>query len=92
MLDTIAYLFGIAFALRGGNEHRRMRLENLQIVKGKDKRTGLEYLEDREVISKTDAGGLKDRKIQGKITRAFQNIADKVRCIVRLYEKYINLW
>ena len=92
MLDTIVYLFGIHFALRGGSEHRRLWSENSQIVKGKDKRTGLEYLEYREDISKTNAGGLKDKKIQRKITRAFENIADKRRCIVRLYEKYINLW
>ena len=92
LLDTIVYLFGIHFALRGGSEHRRLRSENSQIFKGKDKRTGLEYLQYREDISKTNAGGLKDRNIQGKITRAYENIADKRRYIVRLYEKYINLW
>ena len=64
MLDTLIYRFGIHFALRGGSEHRRLRLENSQIVKGKDKRTGLEYLEYREDVSKTNAGGLKDRKIR----------------------------
>ena len=79
LLDTIVYLFGIHFALRGGSEHPRLRSENSLIVKGKDKRTGLEYLEYREDISKTNAGGLKDRKIQGKITRAYENIADKRR-------------
>ena len=77
LLDTIVYLFGIHFALRGGSEHRRLRSENSQIVKWKDKRTGPEYLELREDIPKTNAGGLKDRKIQGKITRAYENIADK---------------
>ena len=87
LLDTIVYLFGIHLAFRGGSEHRRLRSENSQIVKGKDKRTGLEYRED---ISKTNAGGLKDRKIQEKITRAYDNIADKRRCIVRLYEKYLK--
>ena len=76
LLDTLIYLFGIHFALRGSSEHRRLRLENSQIVKGKDKRTG----------------GLKDIKIRGKITRAYENRADKKRCIVRLYGKYINLW
>ena len=92
LLDTIVYLFGIHFTLRGGSEHRRLRSENSQIVKGKDTGTGLEYLEYREDISKTNAGGLKGRKIQGKITGACENIADKRRCIVRFYEKYINLW
>ena len=67
LLDTLIYLFGIHFALRGGSEHRRLRLENSQIVKGKDKRTGLEYLEYREDISKTNAGGLKDRKERSRV-------------------------
>ena len=92
LLDTLIYMFGIHFALRGGSEHRRLRLGNSKIVKGKDKRTGLEYLEYREDISTTNAGGLKDRKIRGKITRAYENRADKKRCIFRLYDKYINLW
>ena len=89
LLDTLIYLFGIHLALRGGSEHRRLCLENLQIVKGKDKRTGLEYLEYRENISKTNAGGLTDRKIRGKITRAYENRADKKRCIVRLYDRLL---
>ena len=88
----MVYLLGIHFTLRGGSEHRRLRAENSQIVKGKDKGSGLQYLEYREDISKTNAGGLKDRKQQRKITRAYENIADKKRCIVRLYEKYISLW
>ena len=93
LLDTRVYLFGIHFAVRGVSEHRRLRAENSQIVGEKDKRTGLEYLEYREDISKTNAGGLKDDiKIRGKITRAYKNKADKKRCIVRLYNKYINLW
>ena len=68
------------------------KIRKLLKNKGGDKRTGLEYLEYRKDISKTNAGGLKDKKIQGKITRAYENIADKRRCIARLYEKYINLW
>ena len=43
LLDTMVYLLGIHFALRGGSEHRRLRAENSQIVKGEDKRTGLQY-------------------------------------------------
>ena len=36
LLDTIVYLFGIHFALRGGSEHRRLQSENSQIAKGTD--------------------------------------------------------
>ena len=52
------YLFGIHFALRGGNEHRRLRAVHSQIIKGVDKETGLHYLEYREDVSKTNAGGI----------------------------------
>ena len=92
LLDTIVYLFGIHCALRGRSEHRRLRSENSQIVKREDRRNSLQYLEYREDVSETNAGGLKDRKLQRKVTRAYENTANKKRCIVRLYEKYTNLW
>ena len=59
-------------------------VRNSQIVKGKDKRTGSEYLEYGEDVSTTNAGVLKDRKIRGKITREYENRADKKRYIDRL--------
>lgn len=89
LLDTTVYLIGIHFALRGGSEHWGLRAENSQIVKGKERRTGWEYSEYREDVSKTNAGGLKDRKQQRKITRAYENMGDKKRCIVRLYVRKI---
>ena len=98
LLDTIVYLFGIHFALTGGSEHRRLRMwsENSQVFKGKDKRTGLEYLEYREDTSKTNAGGLEktELKIQGKVTRSYENIADKNDALFVCVksEKYIILW
>ena len=92
LLDTLVYLFGIHFALRGGNEHRRLRAVNSQIIKGVDKETGLQYLEYREDVSKTNAGGIKDRKLKRKVTRAYENKENRERCIVRLYDKYVSLW
>ena len=92
LLDTLVYLFGIHFSLRGGNEHRRLRAVNSQIIKGVDKETGLQYLEYREDVSKTNAGGIKDRKLKRKVTRAYENKENKKRCIVRLYDKYVSLW
>ena len=76
------YLFGIHFALRGGNEHRRLRAANSQIIKGVDK----------EDVSKTNAGGIKDRKLARKVTRAYENKGNKKRCIAHLYNKYVSLW
>lgn len=91
LVETLVYLFGLHFALRGGNEHRRLRFTNSQIVPGTDSE-GTRFLEYREDVSKTNAGGLAHRKVTSKSTRAFENIEDPKRCIVSLYEKYIRLW
>ena len=89
LVETLVYLFGLHFALRGGKEHRRLRCVNPQIacfeVQSK------KYLEYTEGISKTNAGGLNNRKTRGKITSTHEN-ADLSQCIVRLYEKYCSLW
>lgn len=90
LVETLVYLFGLHFALRGGKEHRRLRCVNPQIVLKYDDK-GKNYLEYTEGISKTNAGGLNNRKTRGKITRAHEN-ADPSQCIVRLYEKYCSLW
>ena len=90
LLDAIVYLFEIHFALRGVSEHRSLGSENSQIVERKDERTGLGYMEYPEDVPKTNVGGLNKRqKDQGKITLAYENIADKRQFIVRLYENII---
>ena len=62
LLNSLVYLFDIYFALIGGSEYQKLRAQNSQIFKGKDKRNGLQFLEYREDVSKTNAGGLKGRK------------------------------
>jgi hypothetical protein len=81
----------LRFALRAGQEHRALRVgENGQITvkRGLQNRRYLEYHED---VSKTNRGGIQHRKIQPKITRAYENIAKPERCPVNIYEKYISL-
>ena len=68
LLDTLLYVFCIPFALRGGNEHSRLRAVNSQIIKGVDNETGLQYSEYQQDVSKTNAGGIKDRKLKKKET------------------------
>ena len=58
------------------------------MINGVDKETGLQYRD----VSKTNAGGIKDRKLKRKVTRAYENKQNKKRCIVRLYDKYVCLW
>ena len=85
LVETLIYLSGLHFALRGGKERRRLRCVNPQIVLKYDDKEK-KYLEYTEDISNTNAGGLSNRKTRGKITRAHEN-ADPSQCIVRLYEK-----
>lgn len=92
LLDTVIYLLGLHFALRGGKEHRRLRRMASQITVGIDSSTGWKYLQYREDVSKTRGGGLKDRKTVPKVTRAFENRNNPERCVVRLLEKYLSMW
>lgn len=93
LLNTMIYLNGLHFALRGGNEHRKLRAKNPQITgPHSDPVTGLKYLQYCEDTSKTNCGGLKHRKSAPKRTVAYENSENKNRCIVAVYEKYTSLW
>ncbi|XP_031553083.1 uncharacterized protein KIAA1958-like [Actinia tenebrosa] len=72
LLNTIVYLLGLHFALRGIQEHRRLRRINSQMSVCKDEKRGLKFLEYCEDVSKTNAGRLRDRKVKPKSTRAYE--------------------
>ena len=86
LLDALIYVFGLNFALRGGDEHRRLRAVNSQITLNTSK-SGLLYLEYVEDVSKTKCGGLHN-KASRKITQAYENKTYQDRCDVRLYQLY----
>ena len=65
LVETLVYLFGLHFALRGGKEQRHLRSVNPQVVLKYDEK-GKKYLEYTEDVSKTNAGGLNQRKTQPK--------------------------
>lgn len=89
--DTLLYLLGLNFALRGGQEHYCLRHgQNSQLHLGTDS-NGKKYLEYIEDVSKCNPGGIKHRKITRKHTKAYENPASPNRCIVSLYQKYISL-
>ena len=90
LVDTLIYMFGLHFALRGGKEQRQLRFKNSQVTLNVDG-DGRKYLVYAEDISKCSQGGLKHRKIRPKTVHAYENLAEPSRCIVACYEKYVSL-
>lgn len=92
LVDTMLYLLGVHFALRAGKEHKALRVgERSQLVLKFDQNARVHYLEYTEDTSKNNQGGLKHRHIAKKVSRAYENVQNPDRCVVRLYRKYLNL-
>ena len=87
LLDTMLYMNGLYFALRGGKEHRNLRHKPSQIhlIEKPGERPYLMYVED---VSKNHPGGLKGRKIKPKIVYHHANTERPERCFIRLYKLY----
>ena len=64
-MDTVFFYIGSFFALRGGEEHRKLRYEPCQI-KVFELPSGPSYLVYTEELSKNNQGGLKHRDRQPK--------------------------
>jgi len=87
LLNTMVYMNGLYFALRGGKEHRQLRHQPSQItlVEKPGEKPYLLYNED---VSKNHPGGLKDRKNKQKIVMHHANLENPKRCFVFLYKLY----
>ena len=85
LIDTMVFMAGLYFALRSGDEHRRLRFTNVQLV---EKRGCLPYLLYTEAASKNNPGVLKHRKIQNKQVTHYANVERPDRCFVQLYKEY----
>ena len=87
LVNTMVYMNGLYFALRGGTEHRNLQHNPSQIrlIEKLGERPYLMYTED---VSKNHPGGLKGRKIMPKIVYHHANISNPERCFVRLYKLY----
>ena len=87
LLDTMLYMNGLYFALRGGKEHRNLRHKPSQIhlIEKPGERPYLMYVED---VSKNHPGGLKGRKIKPKVVYHHANTERPERCFIRLYKLY----
>lgn len=81
---ALVYLNGLYFALRSGEEHRRLRYKPCQIkvVNTVGQAPHIMYCED---ISKTNQGGLRSRKV---IPKKVIHHANEETCLVKLFLKY----
>ena len=87
LLDTMVYYIGICFALRGGEDHRRLRHDPSQLILV-EPIDGVAYLKYVPDVSKTNQGGLKHRKVPQEETIHYANTSNPTRCLIRLYKLY----
>ena len=93
LVNTILFLFGIHFALcGGGDKHKCLKVGcTQQILIKTDPENDLQFLEYKACHAKNNQGGLRDQKHQQKVVHAYENVNNKLRCVVRLYQKYLSL-
>ena len=87
LFDTIVYMVGLYFALRSGNEHRRLRHNpsQLQVIEPPDGRAYIIYRED---VSKTNQGGLNSCRKKPKEVVHYANTTNPERCFIQLFKVY----
>lgn len=84
LVETMIFLNGINFALRGRQEHRQLTWQNFHIlVKGESK-----VLVYTETVSKNNPGGLLHRKRDPKTVEAYENKGKPERCPVNMFSLY----
>ncbi|XP_062572787.1 uncharacterized protein LOC134234758 [Saccostrea cucullata] len=92
LVDTLLYSIGLNFALRAGQKHQNLQVgTNSQLSLNISKDDGRRYLQYTEKASKSNIGDLNHRKITPKVTRAYENVDEPERCLVKIFEKYISL-
>ena len=91
--NTVMFLIGLSCALRGGEEHRRLRCPpydpQIVVKRDIDGSEFLVYTEDDKC--KTFQGGLKSRPKKCKVIPIHGNRAHPECDLVRLYQKYVSL-
>ena len=87
LVDTMVYMAGLYFALRSGDEHRRLMFSSIRLVEKPGCVSSLVYT---ETASKNNPGGLKQRKLENKQVTHYANSECPERCFVELYKIYCS--
>jgi hypothetical protein len=88
LLNAVFYLNGINFTLRGGAEHRQLRVSQLKF--NVDEQDKLEYVIYTEYGSKNRPGGRKQLNLSNKAVRFYSQQSLGSRCHVYLLKLYIS--
>lgn len=86
LLDTMVYMCGLYFALRSGQEHRHLSVDQIKLVEPTDDVTYLVYTEN---VSKNNQGGLHHRKLKPKTVIHHVNLKEPSRCFMMFYTAYM---
>ena len=89
LVDTVLYLLGIHFGLHAADEHKSLKID-CQLSVHYDESVGLKYIYYKEVSSKCNQVRISECNVLPKTGRAYQNVVNSDRCLVRLYDKYIS--
>ena len=91
LLNTVIYMMGLHFALRGGVEHSRLRRQGFdaQITVNVDDKGRQRLIYKEDPLQKNNQGGIGCRN-SNKIVYVYE-ASDEQRCPVRLFKKYIRL-
>lgn len=90
LLQTLIFHLGLHLSLRAAQEHRDLLYgpdSQLQLVTSPE---GVTYLKYTERTSKNKKFGLKDARKEPKVTCIYPNTENPQRCVVALYEKYVQ--
>jgi len=87
LLDTMVYCCGVYFALRSGEEHRSLKVTQLQLFEPSGERPYVCYTEN---AAKNNHGGFSQRKLEPKQVIHHANVENPARCFVRLYKSYMQ--
>ena len=88
IINTLFYYNGLHFAVRGGDEHRYLKIEQFHIENNSGEQRKLLY---KENVTKTFSGELKHRKIEPNVKEHYENIECPEKCHLRIYEKYLSM-
>lgn len=90
LLNTLVFLIGKFFSLRGGKEHRALCIGQMDIQEAVGDKAGkIRYTSYSE---KNYQGGIKHRRLQPKVVEHFSNSVNPERCLVRLMKLYMSKW